>query len=824
MISSEQRTISHTVLQDKIDQSIQKVAPLWPLQRFVAVNPYMGVADMPFVRGLVYLEKTGGIRPALPISFYLEAFDDAKICKEDLQDALLEINAGVVEDADEFLNKCRQSRYQDHIGPVVLTVADIATRCSEKDWVRMMTDRISFWASAHFDENQAIWKTSDEDENLFRSWKREAETDLSTELMGLKGFRELIRSLPSDEQEVSRVVLESLDLTEAGLEHYLTALLLRMNGWAGIASRIDWDAGLYGKQSNKLKEFLAILLCWELAIKKLSGEEEIRSEWEVVRNTITELDRADEISETAARTLILQYSFDKANQRRLIESINTAESNENHREIPSVQAIFCIDVRSEVYRRHLEATREGIETMGFAGFFAFPIEYVRLAHKKGTSQCPVLLTPTHTIEEVLIEKGQTTEAVKKRTLAGHVKRAWHSFKLGAITCFSFVGPVGLAYLPKLFTDSFRRSRPFPHPDEAGLTSTMNATKTVSLETNHARADITGIPKEERVHMAAGALKAMSLTDDFARIVLITGHGASTVNNPHATGLDCGACGGHTGEANARVAAAILNDGQVRLGLKEQGIEVPDDTLFIAALHDTTTDEVRLLKDSTEWPETHDGDIAELITTLREASKRARCERAERMNIRSGDISTQVLERSRDWSQVRPEWGLAGCSSFIVAPRKRTKDLDLGGKAFMHSYDWTKDEGFGVLELIMTAPMVVTTWINLQYYASVVDNVKLGSGNKTLHNVVGGMGVLEGFTGDLRTGLPLQSVHDGDTYQHEPLRLNVFIEAPVDEMSKILSRHQSVKELVDNEWIFLFAINEDGKVSYRYSGDLQWEVI
>jgi len=166
----------------------------------------------------------------------------------------------------------------------------------------------------------------------------------------------------------------------------------------------------------------------------------------------------------------------------------------------------------------------------------------------------------------------------------------------------------------------------------------------------------------------------------------------------------------------------------------------------------------------------------------------------------------------------------GCSSFIVAPRYRTKQLNFEGKAFMHSYTWQDDKNFGVLELIMTAPMVVTSWINLQYYASTVDNKSFGSGNKTLHNVVGGLGVLEGFTGDLRTGLPWQSVHDGKKYQHEPHRLNVIIEAPIDEMSKILDKHECVKRLCDNQWIYLFAMNNKGKVAYKYTGNLEWEVL
>ncbi|MEM6666688.1 MAG: putative inorganic carbon transporter subunit DabA, partial [Pseudomonadota bacterium] len=177
--------------------------------------------------------------------------------------------------------------------------------------------------------------------------------------------------------------------------------------------------------------------------------------------------------------------------------------------------------------------------------------------------------------------------------------------------------------------------------------------------------------------------------------------------------------------------------------------------------------------------------------------------------------------SRDWSQVRPEWGLAGCAAFIAAPRHRTEGVDLGGRSFLHSYDWQSDENFGVLELILTAPVVVASWISLQYYGSTVDNEVFGSGNKVLHNVTGTIGVLEGTGGDLRTGLPWQSVHDGETLIHEPLRLSVYVEAPTEAMTAISGANQGVRDLLDNGWLHLFALGEDGAVAARYSGDLKW---
>lgn len=171
---------------------------------------------------------------------------------------------------------------------------------------------------------------------------------------------------------------------------------------------------------------------------------------------------------------------------------------------------------------------------------------------------------------------------------------------------------------------------------------------------------------------------------------------------------------------------------------------------------------------------------------------------------------KLTRRAHDWSQVRPEWGLAGNAAFIAAPRQLTRGKHLAGRVFLHDYDSAKDPNSSVLELIMTAPVVVAHWINSQYNASVAEPAKLGAGNKVLHNIVGGnVGVLEGGAGDLRIGLPKQSVHDGQRWMHTPLRLSVYLQAPKDKIFAIYERQTDVRSLIDNEWLYLFALDDGG---------------
>lgn len=327
----------------------------------------------------------------------------------------------------------------------------------------------------------------------------------------------------------------------------------------------------------------------------------------------------------------------------------------------------------------------------------------------------------------------------------------------------------------------------------------------------------GLTGDQKAQTAAAVLRAMSLAEGHARLVLLVGHGAQVTNNPHESAYHCGACSGQTGEVSSRLLASLLNDPETRAGLPAHGLSLPDDTLFVAGLHDTVTDEITLYRD-TPAPG-HAADLAQVAGWLQAAGRQARAERALRL---PGATGPNLIRRATDWAEVRPEWGLAGCAAFIAAPRAATVGRDLQGRAFLHSYDWTADQGFATLELILTAPVVVASWISLQYYGSTVAPGLFGGGNKLIHNVVGGIGVVEGNGGLLRPGLPIQTVHDGTRPAHEALRLSVLVEAPTTAMSDILARHDGVRQLFDNGWLHLFAL-KNGQIAARYRPGLAWEV-
>ncbi|MGL4239103.1 YbcC family protein [Tabrizicola sp.] len=786
----ELATAPSTALIAAANAAARAIPPLFPLASSVAVNPYLGQSGDSLAMTAARLGRIAGTPVTQPRAWYLARITDGRITDADLEAAL-----AASPDADRPADLAALKAAAK--GPVALqkavpSVADLSSGASGIDWPALVNDRISAWAAGYFDNGQALWTTVP-GTSAFTSWRSFAIHDLTPEIAGLTGFAAFVTASPATANEALAWATARLGLPDGALDTAFHAALMSLGGWGQYARYQLWQAELAGGNDSAVTDLLAIRLIWDAALLA-QYQDAIGAGWAAAVSA-----HAHPLRPSSAQVVdaILQEATERAAQRDIAAAFAT-KGGPLRQTRPALQAAFCIDVRSEVFRRALEGVDPGIQTIGFAGFFGVFVEHRPFASDVPEARLPVLLNPT--VTSCAIPPHAGAEEVAR--IAARSKRAWGRFKLAAVSSFAFVEATGPIYVYKLVRDGLGLGPSnLPHDPAPQLSP--------SLDT------------KQKLASAETVLRAMSMTDGFARIVLLAGHGANVTNNPHASALHCGACGGYSGEVNARLLATLLNDPEVRKGLPERGITIPDDTLFLAGLHDTTTDGVLVYAD--DHPSTgHAKDVADLKRWLAAAGLIARGERALRLPRASG--ANDIAERARNWAEVRPEWGLAGCRAFVAAPRNRTTAQNLGGRAFLHSYDWRQDKGFGVLELILTAPVVVASWISLQYYGSTVSPTAFGGGNKLLHNVTGGIGVVEGNGGLLRAGLPWQSVHDGADLVHEPLRLSVIVEAPQAAINDILARHDGVRALFDNRWLHLFTLDDAGLIQGRYVGGLKWEPI
>ena len=780
-------TLHGDALAKAADQAVRAIPPAWPLTATVAVNPFLGQANETFDQTAALLARIGGVRLALPRKHFADKIATGDMTDEDILAALHPNTADPSIDLAAI--KAALSKEASPIRALP-TVANLAAKATDQDWPGLISDRIGTFAAGFVDQGQALWAASRRN-GLYAAWRAFATHDLTPEILGLEGFGIHVSDTPETPHAAIERAAVSLGLgAEPGT--YFHQLLLTLGGWAQYARHIQFKAEVDGGVDTTALELLAIRLVFEEALY-LRHKTDIEAEWRKVRT-------AHVAPVVANRDIqidsLLQSAAEHAAQRKLAAALAAPSTATVVDQRPILQAAFCIDVRSEVFRRSLESMDPSIRTIGFAGFFGLGASHHGFASDVAEHRLPVLLKPSvFTCSAV----DDNRKADQKARFGARAIRAWGRFKLAAVSSFAFVEAVGPVYAGKLLRDGLRFTKGLK-PDKAKPRFVQN----LDLETKAA--------------MAERVLKAMSLTDGFGRFVLICGHGANVVNNPYASALHCGACGGHAGDVNARLLADLINDRAVREALTAKGITIPDDTIFLAGLHDTTTDAVTLFEDDLDC-NIASKDLAQLRKWLADAGRLTRAERARHLPRATGD---NLHARSRDWSETRPEFGLAGCRAFIAAPRSRTVGKSLEGQAFLHDYVWQKDEDFKILELILTAPVVVASWISLQYFGSAVAPSLFGAGNKLLHNVVGGIGVVEGNGGNLRAGLPWQSVHDGEKLVHEPLRLTVTVEAPKEAITDILQRHPQVSALFDNGWLALITIDDQGQLAWRYRNGGTWE--
>jgi len=649
------------------------------------------------------------------------------------------------------------------------------------------------------------------------------------------------------------VSLEALGVAPAEREEFLTATALALRGWAGMMRQIEVrpDRVPVEAPPARLADFLAIRLLLDRVAAAEVWREAGRTEpladlrrvlaaqlpaapapalaeraWPVFhlaqllgrgagdvarlaggdgRELLAEIEAFDAIT----RRRLLHEAYERSLRRAAYDALSGPPPAV--RGTPRFQAVFCLDEREESMRRHLEEVAPAGETLGAAGFFGVAMYYRGAEETHARPLCPVAVQPAHEVAEVRLESDGVVGGLRsglRRTVAGFGL----DLAVGSRTIVgSTVGTVGLgalASLPLVFRILFprlaarlrRTGRRLLGEGDRGRLIVERVARAPSL------GRWSGFTVAEMADVVRRLLEDTGLCRALAPLVVVVGHGSTSLNNPHESAHDCGACGGSRGGPNARAFAQMANHPDVRRRLARDGLVLPDALWFVGAEHNTASDGMTWF-DLDRVPPAARGLLLEVQAAFEAARRRNAHERCRRFDAVPAWYPARLAlahaeTRAEDLAQPRPEYGHATNAVCVVGRRSRTRGLFLDRRAFLVSYDPTADDaGGGVLGRLLAAVVPVVVGINLEYYFGFVDPVGYGSGTKLPHNVTGLLGVMDGHASDLRTGLPWQMLEI-----HEPVRLTLVVESAPERLRDVLRRDPDLDRLVSGGWLVAAALS------------------
>jgi uncharacterized protein YbcC (UPF0753/DUF2309 family) len=753
---------------------------------------------------------------------------------------------------------------------------DLLLEATGEDTDAPVNDLLIRFCAAFLDQGLARWRLPAREQGFFRAFcalYRKPKGSPARWMLGLD--RELGRLEDQGVGPLESILesLEALGVAEGEWEGFLSATLLALRGWAGMVRQLELrgDRAVRPVTSGSLVEFLAVRLLLDRfalahAVRTTLGiEAPVREFWRLARGEsdphwppsveqraflVFQLaqvlglspDVLHRLSKPEWSALLEEIeSFSGLERRRLFHQayekrfyVQSLDAISIHAPKPSTtprrprfQAVFCIDEREESIRRHLEELDPEVETFGTAGFFSIAMYYRGASDAHFVPLCPAVIRPQHWVVERVGEGDDQTHQRRARTrralgVASHQVHtgsravAVGALLAGAVGVLASIPLVARTLFPRLTArvrGTFGRFMTAPPLTRLQLERTE---ATPGPEDGHV-----GFTLDEMTGIAEKVLRETGLAWGLSRLVLIIGHGSTSMNNPHESAHDCGACGGARGGPNARALAQILNDRRVRDRLGEKGMSVPPETVFVGGMHNTSSEAVTFY-DLDLLPESHREEFESVQSVVERARERDAHERSRRFYsaplTNSFSAARQHVEgRAEDLAQVRPEWGHATNALTLVGRREWTRGLFLDRRAFLNSYDPTRDDAENTtLTAILSAVFPVCAGISLEYYFSYVDNYGWGSGTKLPHNITSLLGVMDGAASDLRTGLPWQMVEI-----HEPVRNLFVIETTPESMLRIMDRNKGIGRLCRNGWVRLAVLHpETREVSVFENGEFR----
>jgi len=801
-----------------LDAAIETIAH-WlptqgPIKDFIHHNTLHAVQHHPFHEGVAVAAKVFGARSYLPLDDYQNLYKEGRVTRHALGWAL-ERSGCSGSQQEKLVASLFDKDELGHYPPISLPNHGLRSALMTRLEVDLnsLVHPIMFRLLANFlDQGISRWTLAKTGECFWDCVLRLAQNSF----LPLYPFHEAgIRKLLAEEPEqVIATCLEKIVGDESLYEQYLLEMLLSHPGWSGMVRIIEeTPQALLIERNISLKQLIAVELLCELAVLQKKRGNHFQN--------IAKLPQLDSLprfnggalkASVPVRLKVWHEAMEWSLHTQLLAGIKNQPAPVAQT-TPEAQAFFCIDDRECSLRRYLEAANPAIETFGAAGFFGIDFLYQGLEDVYPVAQCPVVIKPKHLIMESGAKpKPKTNNLSKMHFNARSIFRGW-----------VFTQTVGIAYAARLAWDVFRPSSQLPKIKKLGEVeahSKLHLLRESDEPTEQGY--LLGFSFSEMADRVGGLLTNIGLTKNFAPLVVIVAHGSSSVNNPHFAAYDCGACSGKPGAPNARAFAWMANHESVRAILSERGIDIPDSTSFVAALHNTSRDEItyfdqHLLKHEAV---THLHNFQHAMKHALQRNARERCRWFELgpQSHSNEEAHEHVLARSSSIFEPRPEYNHSNNLYCIVGRRILTRELFMDRRAFLHSYDPGTDPQGDILVKILSAIIPVCGGINLEYLFSRIDNSVYGAGTKLPHNVIGLLGVANGVEGDLRTGLPQQMIE-----VHEPARLLIVLEQTPDIIDKALVKIGGLREWVDNDWVRVVSCDPVNRELALYS-DFGWKAI
>jgi uncharacterized protein YbcC (UPF0753/DUF2309 family) len=767
-----------------------------PLKDFVHHNTLHAFQDKDFFYALQESSEIFGYKTFLPLSEFRDKYKNNQI-NAAILDKIIYHKKG----EDLFLiwkEKVLHKNYDESIHPRIRKL-----RSLWKDKYSINLDKSTHGIlfrilCSYLDQGISVWTFPKHKDGFLASIKELNENGFFS-VFSTPRAKKLLRENVSIYKLLQILVGEGLYF-----ENYLFDQQFSHPGWSGMIATLESNpTSLLDERKITLKELITFELLLEIdALDKKFGEN-----WEPLISKIT-FDAENLFSQSAYSEYfevlsIWQEASEWTFYNQALTGLQHKTIVKTPEEAPKFQAMFCMDDRECSFRRHIEKLEPTVKTFGVAAFFNFEFFYQPINGKFFTKLCPAPVTPKFLIKEL--------PRKKKSAKDYHYHKKSHSLVFGWLISQT----LGYTSAFKLFLNIFK---PSMSPATSASFKHLNKKSQLVIENTNPNEIIDGLQVgfsvEEMANRVEGILKTIGLVENFAPIVYVVGHGATSVNNTHFAGYDCGACSGRPSSVNAKVLSFAANHVKVREILSEKGIHIPIETQFLPALHDTTRDEIvfydeELLSENNRFPHRENSKTFS-NALLSNAKERSRRFDTINSNESLSKVHEKIKNRSVSLFEPRPELNHATNAMCIVGRRSISDHLFLDRRSFMNSFDYKIDPEGDYLAGILNAVAPVGGGINLEYYFSRVDNHKLGAGSKLPHNVMGLIGVANGIDGDLRPGLPSQMIEI-----HDPLRLLIVVEHFPEIVKYAITKVPATYEWFINNWVNLVALHPETKELYRF---------